>query len=338
MKRVPIALIALALVTASTSALGWRWVSDPGRPSGRPVDVEIERGTSGAAIASQLERMGVIDSALAFRVYMKVKDLPGVQAGRYRLRTGMSHEAVTAALAKGPSVEFVKLVIPEGSNLDQVAAQVARLTHIEAADFIAAATAATVRPSILPPGIDTLEGFLYPATYYVEETETAQSLVKRLVAEFEEKASDVGLERASAMGRTPYEILIVASMIEEEAKTKPEDPSDERTKMSSVIHNRLKKGIPLGIDATIQYAVKKFQGQPLTQSDLEIDSPFNTRRRQGLPPTPISSPRAASIAAALEPAQTDLLYYVLSSDCVHHVFTASYDAFLKAKASQPTRC
>lgn len=338
MKRAWIALIALALITTSSGALAWRWVWDPGQRSGKPVDVEIERGTSGTAIASQLERLGVIDSALAFRIYMKVNALPGVQAGRYRLRTGMSHEAVTEALSGGPSVEFVKLVIPEGSNVEQVAAQVARLTHIEAADFIAAATPATVRPATLPAGIETLEGFLYPATYYVEKTETAQSLVRRLVAEFESRAAEVDLDRASSVGRTPYEILIIASMIEEEVKTRPGDPSDERTKMSSVMHNRLKKGIPLGIDATIQYAVKKFQGQPLTQSDLEIDSPFNTRRRQGLPPTPISSPRAASIAAALEPVEGDLLYYVLGPDCVHHVFSSSYDAFLRAKAAQPTRC
>ena len=338
MKRLPVALLILAVGGVAVFASIFRWVVDPGTKSGKPVDVEIAAGSSGQAIADHFEDIKVIDSALAFRLYMKIKDLPSVQAGRYRLRQGMSHPALAEALAAGPLTEFVKLVLPEGMNLEQVAMQVEKMTHISAADFIASATPATVRPKILPEGVPTLEGFLYPATYYVEETETAKTLVRRLVMEFEDRAADVGLGEASALNRTPYEILVIASMIEEEAKTDPSDPDDERPKMSSVIHNRLVKGIPLGIDATIQYAVKKFQGQPLTQSDLEIDSPFNTRRRAGLPPTPISSPRAASIKAAMEPANTQLLYYVLGSDCIHHVFTVSYDEFLRAKQAQPRSC
>lgn len=338
MKRLALALVILAVAGISTAAAGYRWVADPGSSSGEPIEVLVPPGSSGIEIAEQLEQLGIISSATAFRIYAKVSGMPGVQAGRYRLRKQMAHEDLATALTAGPFTEFVKLVIPEGLNVEQVAAQVEKLTHISAGDFLAKALPSTVRPGILPQGTETLEGFLYPATYYVEKTETAESLVKRLVAQFEKVAADVSLDEAGSVGRTPYEVLIIASMIEEEVKTKPGSETDERTKISAVIHNRLRKGIPLGIDATIQYAVKKYRGEPLTQSDLDIDSPFNTRKRQGLPPNPISSPRAASIEAAMNPAQVDLLYYVLSGDCVHHVFTANYDEFLRAKDAQPRSC
>ena len=327
-------LVVLGLAGVAGFAYVNNWIEGPKGSGGRPVAVTIDRGSSAARIAETLEKRAVVDSALRFRLYLRKNGInQDLRAGNYELETAQPFAALVAELKKGPPAEFVRLVIPEGFNLEQTAAQVERLTHISAADFLAEATPAKIRPGILPETSPTLEGFLYPSTYHVEEKETAATLVLRMLAEFSKQTQTEGLDTSTALGRTPYEMLVIASLIEEEAKS-----DDERSRISAVIHNRLAQGIPLGIDATIQYAVKKYSGEPLTVSDLAIDSPFNSRTRAGLPPHPLSSPRASSVAAALNPAQEDSIYYVLTSDCVHHLFTADYNEFLRAKGQQPTNC
>jgi UPF0755 protein len=334
-KRLLPILVVLMLAGVAALVYAYSWINDSGESTGTPVTVAIREGTSAAAIAQNLERQGVIDSALAFRLYLRTKDIGSdLKAGEYKLRTRLAHSTVLAELRKGPEVEYVKLVIPEGLNLDQTAAQVERLTHISAADFKAAVTNPATRPAILPAEVNTLEGFLYPTTYFVEEKETAASLASRLVKQFEREARPIKLESgAAAMGLTPYQILTIASLIEEEAKV-----DDERSRISAVIHNRLRKGMPLGIDATIQYAVGKYNAKDLTMSDLAVNSPYNTRLHAGLPPGPISSPRASSIKAGLKPALNEDLYFVLTKDCIHHQFSSSYTEFLAAKSAQPATC
>lgn len=327
-------LLLLGLLGLGAAYFVWNWAQGPETAGGEPVAVTIEQGSSAAQIAETLGNSRVVDNALAFRIYMRMNDINAdLRAGKYKLETAQPFDDLIATLRKGPPAEFVRLTIPEGLNVEQTAARVGEKTHIPAADFLAAAVPATARPTILPEGATTLEGFFYPTTYFVEKKETAQTLVARMVAEFHKQTEDDNIGATNDLGRTPYEILIIASLIEEEAKS-----ADEREKISAVIHNRLRGNIALGIDATIQYAVRKYEGQPLTVSDLAIDSPFNSRTRPGLPPNPISSPRRASIQAALNPAEEDYIYYVLSSDCVHHTFTADYNVFLNAKNSQPTNC
>lgn len=327
-------LVAVALIAGGGLMYVNGLVKGPSGPGGSEVKVTIARGSSASAIADTLKARSVVDSALAFRLYLKKEGINAdLRAGDYMLKTAQPFDEIVAELKKGPQAEYVKLSIPEGSNLEQTAAQVEKQTNISAADFLAEATPARIKPGILPQTSTTLEGFLYPSTYFVEAKDTAATLVGRMVAEFEKQAGSA-LAAPNSVGRSPYEILVIASLIEEEAKA-----DGDRTRISAVIHNRLKKNIPLGIDATIQYAVKKYQGQPLTVSDLAIDSPFNSRIRTGLPPNPLSSPRASSVMAALNPAPGDnSLYYVLTSDCINHFFTADYNAFLKAKSQQPKNC
>ncbi|MEO7803841.1 MAG: endolytic transglycosylase MltG [Actinomycetota bacterium] len=333
MKKSFLGIAVVVLLGAGGTAAGYRFINYKGDRSGAPVEVTIQQGASGAVIARQLERHRVIESALAFRLYLKTNHVnTALRAGDYVLREHMAFDQLAEALKTGPAKAFVKLTIPEGFNLHQTAAQVEKQTHISAEEFLAAAVPSTIRPAVMPADVNTLEGFLYPATYFVEEDETAATLVTRLVQESEKQISESQMDRSSLLGRTPYEIMVIASMIEEETKV----PS-ERPLVSAVIHNRLTKMIPLGIDATIQYIVNKYQGQPLTKSDLEIDSPFNTRRFQGLPPTPISSPRQLSIEAALDPAKVDFIFYVLK-DCRNHFFTADSQEFGRAKAAQPRDC
>jgi UPF0755 protein len=328
-------VLVILLVTSGAAVYGYRWINDPGESTGRPVTVSIEEGTSATAIARTLERQEVIDSVLAFRLYLRTQRIGSdLKAGKYEMRTNMPFATILQELKKGPDIEYVKLVIPEGLNIDQTAAQVERLTHISAADFKAAITNPAARPRILPLQVPSLEGFLYPTTYFVEERETAASLAARFISQFEKETSRINLEpAAAALGLTPFQILTIASLIEEEAKV-----DDERTRISAVIHNRLRKAMPLGIDATIQYAVGKYNAKDLTVSDLAVKSPYNTRLNAGLPPGPISSPRASSIKAALEPALNEDLYFVLTKDCIHHQFSDSYTEFLAAKSAQPATC
>jgi UPF0755 protein len=181
----------------------------------------------------------------------------------------------------------------------------------------------------VPTGLTTLEGLLYPSTYWLTDGDGATQLVGAQLAAFAQKTADLPWASAEALGLTPYEVVIVASLIEKEVSVAAERPI-----VAAVIYNRLKKGMTLGIDATVRYALDKWTGD-LTSEDLEIDSPYNTRVKKGLPPTPIANPRVESLQAALEPADVAYLYYVLKDTQGNHFFTASYDEFLQAKADQP---
>lgn len=326
-------LIAVALVAGGGLLYVNSWVEGPASAGGSEVPVTIDQGASASRIAETLESRNVVDSALAFRLYLRKNGINAdLRAGDYELQISQPFASIVEVLKKGPAADFVRLAIAEGLNVEQTAAQVERQTHISAAEFLAAATPTSIRPGILPEASTTLEGFLYPSTYFVEEKDTAATLVGRMLSEFD-KQTQAAFAAPNSLGRTPYEVLVLASLIEEEARA-----DEERARISAVIHNRLKMNMPLGIDATIQYAVKKYEGQPLTVSDLAIDSPFNSRTRTGLPPNPIASPRLASVQAALNPAEDDAIYYVLTADCIHHFFTPDYNQFLNAKNQQPRDC
>jgi UPF0755 protein len=330
-KKLGIAALVIAILGTAGLVVGYRVVFG-GSENGDPVEVAIQPGWNAERIAGELERVRVVRSASVFRVFMRIRGVGAdLKAGEYRLRRSMPYTELVAALEDGPEVRFARLVIPEGLTLQQTAERVGKATHISEKDFLKEATPATVRPEILPRNLRSLEGFLYPDTYFVTEKESAADLVRRLVEEFEARTADLDWQRAKS-GLDPYEVLIVASMIEEEAKA-----DDERVKISAVIHNRLEKDMKLEIDATVQYAVGDYSGEPLAQSQIDFDSPYNTRLYAGLPPGPVDSPRVSSIEAALEPADTDDLFYVLTPDCRHHFFTSDYDEFLEAKARLP-RC
>jgi UPF0755 protein len=169
-------------------------------------------------------------------------------------------------------------------------------------------------PPYLPEGEDNIEGFLFPETYFVREDSDADGVIQRLLDQFGDEAEALPWANAEALGVTPYEVVIIASMIEREAAL-----DRERPVIAGVIYNRLKIGMTLGIDATLLYDDPTPDGQ-LSFSDLEFDSPYNTRINAGLPPTPIASPGRASLAAALNPADTPFLFYVLCGADGHHAF------------------
>ena len=249
----------------------------------------------------------------------------GIQPGVYDMRLQMSGQAALDRLLDPASRLLSRVTVPEGLTVERTLARFAEETGRPIEEWRAAAadTAALGLPAYAN---GQLEGFLFPATYDVEPDDAPVDVLRGMVQQFSEVAARLQLEqRAAAMGRTPYEIVTVASMIQSETRL-----DEERPDVGQVIYNRLNQGIPLGIDATLAYGLDK-NGNDLTVSDLRTDGPYNTRTRGGLPPTPISSPGEASLEAALAPSSGDLLYYVLESDDGRHFFTSDYAEFQAAR-------
>jgi UPF0755 protein len=322
------ALAVLAVIGLGAGVWLLRQVNPGGGP-GEKVAVDIDPGTSVAAVAGRLEAKGVITSARIFRLYLKVSGGAGtIQAGEYELRTNLSMGAAKAALRRGPSIKFDKLTIPEGLTLDAIADRVGALPGHSRDKFLAAAKSGAVRSKWQPPGNTSLEGLLFPDTYLVTDKEDDVAVLRRLVTRFEQVADEVGLGAAAPPTRlSPYQLIVGASLVESEAKV-PED----RPLIASVISNRLQKGMKLQIDATVLYAIG--HKDKVLYSDLEVDSPYNTYKVEGLPPTPISVPGRASLEAMLHPAATNYLYYVLSDKNGKHAFATTPAEFeaLKAEA------
>jgi len=260
------------------------------------------------------------------------------QAKTSMLSSTLVYRTVTRTTATGTVVTVIAMpkpfhvVFPEGFTRKQMADRVAAVAKIAArkrevqpklsrAGYLAA-TAKPRVPSCFRNKVRTIEGFLFPATYeFFKETTSAQLVQDQLDA-FCENWHQVDLGYARSKHLTPYDVLIIASMVEKETLS-----PDERELVSAVIYNRLHAGMPLGIDATLRYGLNIPPTEAIRQSQLQSDSPYNTRKHQGLPPTPIASPGLASLQAAAHPAKVKYLYFVRKPDKKHHFFTSSYQAF-----------
>jgi UPF0755 protein len=334
--RAALAVLAvLVLAAAAAGFLGWRWlqrqIDPPGGP-GEQVLVEVPEGTSTAGIGKVLADNGVITNASVWNWYTKLKDVGSFQAGSYKLHRNSSFDEAVADLDKDPLPPHTRLVtVPEGYTLKQTLARLADkkkgVPTFTAAKLQAALKAPTSRSKYLPATATSLEGTLFPDSYAVGDNDDEAQALQRMVAQFDQTLDGLNAKaRAARIKVTPYQALIVASLVEKEARV----PGD-RPKVARVIYNRLAAGMPLGVDAALCYEKGQIPCK-LTQSDLEKDSPYNTRRRPGLTPTPVASPGKASIAAALEPASGNWLYYVLIDAQGHHAFTNDYDEFTRLKA------
>jgi UPF0755 protein len=322
-------LAILAVMGIGTGMWVMRQVNPAGGP-GAKVVVDVEPGTSVATVAARLDSKGVITSARIFKLYLKLTGGAGsIQAGEYELRTNLSMGEARSALKRGPSIRFQKLTIPEGLTLDQIGDRVGALPGRSKDRFLAATRAGTVRSKWQPPGSTNLEGLLFPDTYLITDKEDDASVVRRLVDRFDQVGDQVGLGSAARpTGLSPYQLIVGASLVESEAKVK-----EDRPLIASVISNRLQKGMKLQIDATVLYALGAHKDRVLNR-DLEIDSPYNTYKIEGLPPTPISAAGRASLEAMLHPADTTYIYYVLSDKNGKHAFATTSSEFegLKAEA------
>ena len=298
---------------------------------GSTVTVVVKEGSSLRSIAAQLEAKGVVKHARAFEIRADAdgyatRFMPGI----YQFHVNEPYDALIAKLLKGTRAPMVKVAIPEGTTLKQAAAIVsADVKTITSAGYIRAA-----RENPPPFELDgykkgtTLEGMLFPATYDVDPKKaTARKFVRDQLVAFDANFAKVDMRHARTANLTEYDVVIIASMIDREALVPAERPI-----VAAVIWNRLRKDMLLQIDATIQYALGKTKPL-LTYDDLKIDSPYNTYKHAGLPPTPISNPGLAALQAAANPSDDRYLYYVARNDGTgRHYFSTSYEQFLVDKA------
>lgn len=317
-KRILLVLLVLIVAAGGLAFWGRQRVLTPYRGfSGGEVFVELEQGSSVAAIANRLAAEGVIPDAMTFRIAARLNGFDRrLQAGEYRFAGESTPMDVMRRLAAGDTFRR-PVTFPEGLTIAEMSALFERSELGSAREFVNAAVPSLI--SDLDPGARSLEGYLFPDTYTLARRSGAAEFVRAMVSRFE-KAFDTSLrDEATLRGMSVREVVTLASLIEKETGR-----PDERAIVSAVYHNRLRIGMPLQCDPTVIYALmlaRKWNGN-LRRVDLQMDSPYNTYRVKGLPPTPIASPGRASLEAALRPAEVDYLYFVSRNDG-SHVFAKS---------------
>jgi UPF0755 protein len=257
----------------------------------------------------------------------------------------MGNDPAPPSVETTPPLARLRIIFPEGFTRREMADRVAAVREIAIdkrgvtprltkTGYLEASGAA------VPPAefrkdwkLSSIEGFLFPATYEFTKLTSSARLVRDQLRAFRKQWRKVNMRYARSKNLTPYDVLIIASMIEKETVA-----PEERRLVAAVIYNRLRQGMPLGIDATIRYGRDVPGTEPLRQSDLESDDPYNTRNRLGLPPTPIANPGLASMRAAANPARADYLFFVRKPDGVHHFFTASESEFFRKKCEYGFGC
>jgi uncharacterized YceG family protein len=340
----PLGIALLVLLVAAV----WFLLSlyQPGKGAGGArVTVTVPRGGSVGGIADRLDKSGVISSKFFFKLRARLSGhTSDLKPGVYVLRRDMAYSDVLDKLTKGVPKRVINITIPEGRARKETA------PLVKSAGVTGDYMAATVGSRLLNPRRygaprgPTLEGFLFPATYELGRGASARMLVGKQLDAFKGSFAKVGMSYARRKNLTGYDIVTIASMVEREAQL-----ARERPLIASVIYNRLKQGIPLGIDATIRYATGNWT-RPLRQSELRVNSAYNTRTHQGLPPGPIGSPGLSSLQAAAHPARTKYLFYVVKpGKCGEHSFSstdaqfqhdvATYNAArARKRGKSPTTC
>ena len=319
--RVTLVLGALVLVPLFVlgSFIGWFWYELGGDSGGRVVSVHLQRGWGVSQVADELAREHIVRSALAFNIYARFNGENSFQAGTYELREKLGVKGAVRELKKGPRIDYQILKITPGLWVKQIAARVAALGGGRSAqNFLDGTRNNAVRSAFEPADVSNLEGLLRPDTYKISESQDEIAILQTLAETFDSHAEKLGLATANVRGYTAYDIIKVASIIESEAKV-----DADRQLISSVIYNRLAANMPLQIDATVIYARGDPKNRRLSAKDLLIKSPYNTYAQPGLPPTPIAAVSDKSLLAAMAPADTPYLYYVIAGKDGHHAFSST---------------
>ena len=320
-------IVVVGLAVGGTTAVRLLSTPDyPGPGTGRVV-VQIRPGQSAGEIGATLLGKDVVKSSKAFRKAAAADARArGLQPGYYALRARMSGQAALGLLLDPGSRLRGRVVLPEGTTLTRALTLIAKGTEIPLPELTAAA-AAPANLGLPAYARNRLEGFLFPASYDVEPGTSATALLSTMVLRFSDAAVEADLEAGAArIGRTPYDVLTVASLIEKETAF-----ADDRAKVARVVYNRLAAGMPLQFDSTVNYD-KAVPTARLSNADLLVESPYNTYLHKGLPPTPIDAPGLLAVEAALNPAEGDYVFFVTISKDGRSLFTKSYSEFLAAKA------
>jgi UPF0755 protein len=339
-----VARTVLIVVSASLlllGCMGW-WTARVLNPSGEPgvpVNFTVNDGDTISSVASRLHSAGIISNAKIFRWYVSTKGTIALTPGYYSLKPKDNAGSIIEALSTPPAQTFISVTFPEGMTVAQMAQRLSeKMTFMSVEEFITAANSSDTVSALRPKSVTSLEGLLFPDTYQISGDDTESRVVARLVSMMERVSRQLDLAAgAKARGFRPYEILIIASLIEREAKV-----ATDRPKIAQVIYNRLAKKMKLEIDASVKYG----QDPAMSWTDMKAtDTPYNTYIHAGLPPTPIANPGKASIQAALAPFGTppasdpactglpagvkcEYLYYVLSDEAGGHVFATTYEQHL----------
>lgn len=324
------------VVAVGVAGLWYTQQVNPKGDPGAPITFTVNADDTIETVSERLHDEGLVDSAEVFRWYVDHHGGLELIPGYFRLRPDDHMGNIMRILHTPPSETYTKVTFPEGYTYEKMAARLNdRVPRLEAVDFNIAATDGQIRSDWLPEGVNSLEGLLFPDTYQVSNGESVGQLIQRMVKLMERVGRQENIEeRSAAMYTNPYNILIIASLIEREARV-PED----RAKIARVIYNRLYLNMPLEIDAALFYQ----QDPALSFGDLKsLDTPYNTYMHVGLPPTPIANPGRASIHAALNPVANPslgdplcvglpsgtpclYLYYVLADEDGRHAFAATLE-------------
>ena len=338
-------MIALLVIVLVGGFFTWNYIKGETQPVDTAqtelVAFEIEQGASVKEVSKALEEEGIIRNSKLFNFYLKFKNVSGFKSGLYHVSKSMTLDEIIAELSgqgKDKDQNATKVLIREGEQLTEIAKEVEKSTKYSAEDFMAKVQDEDFLrylvqkfPKLLTQSYNgyqvkyVLEGYLFPATYDMNDSKTLQMLITEMVAKTDEVMSKY-YDKILASDYTLQEIMALASLIEKEG-TKLED----RKKISSVFHNRIKENMKLQTDVSVQYALDEHK-EALSLSDLEVDSPYNLYQNYGVGPGPYNSPSEDAIVAAMEPEKTDYLYFLADIHTKEIYYAKTYEEHLELKA------
>lgn len=338
-------MIALLVIVLVGGFFTWNYIKGETQPVDTAqtelVAFEIEQGASVKEVSKALEEEGIIRNSKLFNFYLKFKNVSGFKSGLYHVSKSMTLDEIIAELSgqgKDKDQNATKVLIREGEQLTEIAKEVEKSTKYSAEDFMAKVQDEDFLrylvqkfPKLLTQSYNgyqvkyVLEGYLFPATYDMNDSKTLQMLITEMVAKTDEVMSKY-YDKILASDYTLQEIMAMASLIEKEG-TKLED----RKKISSVFHNRIKENMKLQTDVSVQYALGEHK-EALSLEDLEVDSPYNLYQNYGVGPGPYNSPSEDAIVAALEPEKTDYLYFLADIHTKEIYYAKTYEEHLELKA------
>lgn len=314
LKLFMICILLAVVVFAALYLVLNRYAHSPVSSHKEPVVIEIQPGQNFDQTVAQLMAAAVIDSDFKFRTFARLKGFDRrLKAGEYLIEAPVTPLEILEKLTSG-QVRLHRLTIPEGFNIEQIGKLITEQGLGAGKKFVSAANDASIARDLNIPG-DSCEGYLFPDTYYFSKNAGPLKMIKTMVNRFWEIFTPERRERARSLGFTVHEVVTLASIIEKET-----GDAKERPMISSVFHNRLKKGMRLQSDPTVIYGLDTFDGN-LTRRHLEARTPYNTYRIRGLPPGPIANPGNAALEAALHPAKSNYLYFVAKKNATHHFST-----------------
>lgn len=309
-------IFCLCFVTVAGAAMLWMFffIKAPAVTRSQPVTFTVSSGQHLSIIAQNLKDQDLISNLIAFKLYVRIKKAATrIKAGEYEMKTDMSPETILSILTSGKS-KLYRFTIPEGVNMQEIAILAQESGLCSRKHFLSLCNDLEFINQLELPGM-TLEGYLFPDTYFFSRETDCKTLITKMISTFNKTFNDKWKARAKKMGLSVHEVVILASIIEKET-----GDGKERPIISSVFHNRLKRHMRLESDPTVIYGVSDYHGR-IRYKHLRRVTPYNTYKINGLPAGPIANPGAQALKAALYPAQTNYLFFVSRNDTTHKFST-----------------